>query len=539
MAKGASYIKEHEAALAERSKLDTTYKDCFDFTYPILGAGLQSAAEAGSAVTEATGKKVNKNFDSTAAEACRLIASAVLAGLTPANAQWFLLHVAPRPGRVGISAHAWLDDTAKAIWQAIHDGNYDSVGMQVFLNWAIGGWSPMYVDLAEDQSVRCEFWPMHECTLGQSRRDGPADIIRRKFKLTATQAENEYGRSMLPAGVLAKLVAGSEDQDEYLWVIRPRAGGIYGSPRGTAMPIESCTVHIASKKIVRESGFQEHPVPVPRWLPLPNSAYAIGPMYEALADTKTLNEVVRFVLMNADLAIAGMWIAEDDGVLNPRTIQIGPRKVVVANSVESMKPLQPSAKFDVAFLQQERLETKIRRMLLADQLQLPNNDRMTATEIEARLGQLRNMLAPILGRLQSEFLQPFIARVYSLLLQSGQIQPPPEELQRAGSLSIRYVSPLARQQRAAEVNVISQFEADLIATAEATQDAGILDLYDFDESKREKARLQGVPLRLLRNTAQIKARRDGRDRAIAAANKAAANEAGLEAAADQILAGAR
>jgi hypothetical protein len=34
-----------------------------------------------------------------------------------------------------------------------------------------------------------------------------------------------------------------------------------------------------------------------------------------------------------------MWIAEDDGVLNPRTMKVGPRKVIVANSVDSMKPL--------------------------------------------------------------------------------------------------------------------------------------------------------------------------------------------------------
>lgn len=537
--RGADYCKGYERGLSERQALEYVWKACFDNTYPIMGAGLQGVATAISSLGEANAKKATQLFDSTAAEAVRLLASAVMAGLTPANSRWFLMQVTPRRGSVSsLAGHRWLDETATAIWQAIHDGNYDSVGMQVFLTWVIGGWSPMYVDLAEDGSVRCESWPMHECVLAQTRKDGPADILRRKFKLTATQAENEYGRENLPTSVLNDLATDPGKQDDYIWTIEPRRGGVYGAKTGKAMPIASVTVHEASKKIVRESGFQTAPAPVPRWLPLPNSPYAIGPMYEALADTKTLNKVVEFTLMNLDLATAGMWIAEDDGVLNPRTIQIGPRKVVVANSVDSMKALTPASKFDVAFLAQERMETKIRRMLLADQLQLPNNDRMTATEIEARLSQLRSMLAPILGRLQSEFLQPFIARVYSLLLASGAIDAPPEELVRAGAVNIRYVSPLARQQRAGEVQVMDRMEADLLNTATATQDPAVLDLYDWEEAKREKARLLGVPLKLLRSNADVRRRREARAEQMQAAQQAAANEMQMEQAADQILAGA-
>lgn len=538
MAKGADYYAAYEKSLTERQTLDQTYKDCFDYTYPIMGAGLQgTSTESTSVIQDATGAKVVKNYDSTAAESCRLLASAIIAGFTPANSQWFLMQVlGRRTATAQLAGHRWLDETAKSIWQAIHDGNYDSVGMQVFLTWAIGGWSPMYVDQDEDGGIRCESWPMAECTLGQSRKDGPADIVRRKFKMSARQAAEQYGYANLPTSVQSDFKSDPDKQSEYLWIIQPRLDGIVGAKTGKAMPIASVTIECSSKKIVRESGYREHPVMVPRWLPLPNSAYAVGPMYEALADTKTLNQLVQFVLMNAELAVAGMWIAEDDGVLNPRTIKIGPRKVVVANSVDSMKPLSPAAKFDVAFVMKEGLETKIRRMLLADQLQLPNNDRMTATEIEARLSQLRNMLAPILGRLQSEFLQPFIARVFSLLLHSGQIEPPPPEIVAGGTINIRYVSPLARQQRAVEVQTIDRFESDLLQTAEGTQDPSIMDIYDWEAGKREKALLSGLPLKLLRTNAQVKTIRDARNRQQAAALAAQQNEANAGAAADRLLA---
>ena len=60
-----------------------------------------------------------------------------------------------------------------------------------------------------------------------------------------------------------------------------------------------------------------------------------------------------------DLAIAGMWIAQDDGVLNPRTVKVGPRRIIVANSTDSMKPLLTGSDFQVAFTAEERLQASI------------------------------------------------------------------------------------------------------------------------------------------------------------------------------------
>ncbi len=49
--------------------------------------------------------------------------------------------------------------------------------------------------------------------------------------------------------------------------------------------------------------------------------YGRGPVITALPDIKTLNKVKELVLKNASLAIAGVYTAADDGVLNPNTIR--------------------------------------------------------------------------------------------------------------------------------------------------------------------------------------------------------------------------
>ncbi|WP_239505045.1 portal protein, partial [Serratia marcescens] len=96
---------------------------------------------------------------------------------------------------------------------------------------------------------------------------------------------------------------------------------------------------------------------------------------------KELNETKRMEKAAQDLAISGMWIAEDDGVLNPRTVKVGPRRIIVANSVDSMKPLLTGSDFNVAFTAEERLQASIRKIMMADQLQPQDGPAMTATEV--------------------------------------------------------------------------------------------------------------------------------------------------------------
>jgi hypothetical protein len=127
------------------------------------------------------------------------------------------------------------------------------------------------------------------------------------------------------------------------------------------------------------------PVIVPRWAVIPGSVYALGPMYDALPDARQLNEYIRMDTMNAELAIAGMWIAEDDGVLNPRTVKVGPRKVIVANSVDSMKQLSAGGDWHLADERIQQLHGAIRRILMADQLQPQDGPAMTATEVHVRV----------------------------------------------------------------------------------------------------------------------------------------------------------
>ena len=48
----------------------------------------------------------------------------------------------------------------------------------------------------------------------------------------------------------------------------------------------------------------------------------------ALPDIKTANKVVELILKNASIAVTGIWLADDDGVLNPANVKLVPGSII-------------------------------------------------------------------------------------------------------------------------------------------------------------------------------------------------------------------
>lgn len=512
----AALLRRLNALKTRRSVVADEWRKCFDYSLPMRGALLATQGEGGAeqSLSEGAAKKAEL-LDSTSTDAIRILAAALMSGLTPANTRWFGIEVENISDEGEGAAAKWLDDVAESMWEQIHAANFDAVGFDCCLDMAIAGMFALFIGESET-GLQFEQWPLASCYFGASKRGGPIDTVFREVSMSAEQAVADYGSSMVSEKVRDLATTKPDENVRIVWAIYPRKDA--NGNQAKNMPIASCHFEAESKKVVRESGYPELPVVVPRWALLPDSVYALGPMHDALPDAKTLNEVVRFVLANADLAIAGMWIAEDDGVLNPKTIRIGPRKVIVANSVDSMKPLQPASKFDIAVLEIDRLQRSIRKVLMADQLTPQDGPAITATEVNVRVEMIRQQLGPIYGRLQSEYLQPMIDRVFGLMYRDGAFGPAPQEL--AGkAFRIQYRSPIARSQKAIDVAAMDRFEAALVQEAAGTGKMELLDNYAWDLAARKRSSLLGVPAELMVDADEVDASRAQRAQQQQAAQK--------------------
>lgn len=315
--------------------------------------------------------------------------------------------------------------------------------------------------------------------------------------------------------------------------IYPRRMHAVGAVRAKNMPFASCKVELASKHTLSESGYHECPFVAPRWVVVPDTPYAMGPMFDALPDVKQLNRLVYLEDSNADIAISGMWIAEDDGVLNPRTVKVGPRKIIVANSVDSMKPLTSGANFNLSFTKKEELQRQIRKIMLADQLQPQDGPDMTATEVHVRVQMIRQLLGPIYGLLQAEWLQGMVARCFGLAYRAGVLTPPPQSLDNR-EFRVTFKNPQAQAQKLEYVNAVELTVASVGNMASLKQDLSVWDNIDTDEAVRILGEGRAAPAKIMRDVEAVAAMREQRAQQVQQAHQQAQQAEIMQPAAQQM-----
>jgi hypothetical protein len=502
----AGQIMRRKASMEPlRQPHEQTWCDCFDFSFPERGTGFHGESQDAGALQA----KRARLMDSTSTDSGQILAAAMMSGGTPSNSRWFGMST----GQDSDDEKDWFDDSADVIFKNIHGSNFDAVGFEACTDLIPAGWFVLFIDVDRDQGgYHFELWPLASCYIATSKAGGLPDTLIRNYELTAEQAINDFGANMVSEKI-RKAVADSKPDTKFKFCqsIYPRSAEATGV-RAKNLAFASCHVEVDSKHMVRESGFHECPFVAPRWAKLPNSEYAIGPMFRALPDIKQLNRLVFLEDTNIDMAVSGMWIAEDDGVLNPRTVKVGPRKIIVANSVDSMKALKSGADFNVSFTKKDALQAAIRKTLMSDQLAPQDGPVVSATEIHVRVQMIRQLLGPIYGRMQAEWYQPMINRCFGLAMRAGVLAPPPQSLANR-SYHVVFVSPMAKAQKMEEVNAVETSLAAVGQLAAATQDMTVWDTIDIEESVTIILEGRGAPARVGRSKEDIASIRENRAKA--------------------------
>lgn len=526
-ANAVAIVRRLNVLKGQRSIHETVWRDCFDYSFPLRGSGLLQDTLSAQEALDRRARLV----DSTATDAGRILAAQLQGGMTPANARWFGLDVHNAPD----AWKAWLDSAADQLHQEIHNANFDSEALDCQLDMVGAGWFVMYVDTDRKKGgFVFESWSIAQCFVSSSRADGMIDTIYRAFSMSAEALVNTYGADNVSAQTAKMAVDQPDTLVNMAHAIYPRAGSKGSLSKN--MPFASCKVEVDTQHLVSEGGYLEFPCVVPRMSKIPESHYAVGPMFDALPDVRQLNQLKRMDLAGADIAISGMWIAKDDGVLNPRTIKVGPRKVIVANDVDSMKPLLSGANWQLADVRISQLQASIRKMLMADQLSAQDGPAMTATEIHARIALIRQILGPMFGRMQSEYLTHLVELCFGIAFAAGIFPPPPDRLAGA-NFTVKYISPLARSQNLEDVTAIQNAVAFILQVQPFM--SSVLDNYDLDAMSRVLAAAQGVPQKCLRDMDKVMQLRQARAQQQQAAQQQAQNQQLQSMAADASFKGAQ
>lgn len=504
MAENARQIIDKLAELKPlRSRHEDVWKSCYDMTFPLRADGINSSVDAVQGQS-----KQAELLDDTATESSLVLAANIMNGLTPSNVRWFGQQV------IGESDEdkRWLETASTVIWREIHASNFDAAGYECAVDIVAAGWFALYVDEdRERQSYNFEQWPIGQLYCASSKSGGRVDIVYREYQLTAQQAVTKFGADAVSAKTAKLAETKPNEKISFVHAIYPRTTHAVNARLAKSLPFASCQVEVDAKHIVRESGYHEFPVIVPRWMMIPNSVYGVGPVFGVLPTIRELNYLKYLHRCQAEIEVAPPTLVSSDGVINPRTVKLGARKLIVVNDVErSIRQLPTAGNWQLAMEMIAQMQAAIRKHLMADVLQPQDGPAMTATEVHARMALVRQMLGPMYGRFQAEYLQPLVERCFGIAYRAGWLGQAPQSL--AGkSFTVKYLSPMARSQMAEEVSAIQQYMGVVMQAAQIKPEA--IDSLDIDEALAHVGRGLGVPATIIPTSEDLQEYREAKAQA--------------------------
>ena len=211
------------------------------------------------------------------------------------------------------------------------------------------------------------------------------------------------------------------EEIELVHVVRPRT--IYNERKEDKknMPFQSIYFEYGEGHIINISGFKEMPYVVPRYLKASTEIYGRSPAMNALPDVKVLNKMVETALKAAAKQVDPPLLVPDDSMLSPIRMSAGSLNYYRSGSRDRIEPLNIGANNPIGIQMEEQRRKAIRENFFVDQLMTVQGQNMTATEVMQRTEEKMRLLGPVLGRLQSELLQPLITRSFNLLFKNNKL----------------------------------------------------------------------------------------------------------------------
>lgn len=451
-------------------------------------------------------KHTEKIFDNTATLALDRFGAAMESMLTPRTKRWHELYTTDPELMKNAEVQMYLDAVTDELFQCRYSpkANFASQAHEVYLSIGAFGTGAMYIDDLVGHGLRYRAIHLSEIYI-QENHQGFVDTVFRKFSMTARQAIQKFGIENVGDKIKAHAEKHPDQLLEFLHAVMPNSDMQYGRKDRKGMPWSSCYIALDGRKILQEGGYHTMPYVVGRYVTGPREVYGRSPAMTVLADVKMLNEMSKTVIRAAHKIVDPPLLLQEDGALAAFDLRPGALNYggVSDQGNQLVHALQTGARVDIGLDMMEQRRKIINDAFLVTLFQiLVETPEMTATEAMLRAQEKGALLAPTMGRQQSEFLGPMIEREIDILSRAGVLPPMPDVLKEAGGMvEVQYQSPLTKAQRAEEgVAILRTLES---ITPLAQIDASVMQVFDPEAIVRELASINGVPARVLRSPQMI------------------------------------
>lgn len=465
-------------------------------------------------------------YDSTAVMASQSLAANLHSRLTSPSFKWFGLRFRKEELNDDRTASEWADECADIIFNELQKSNFNieaAEGYQDLVDFGIAFnfEEESTNDDGNFDGLAFSSIPIKECFFEEDSKKGIYAFYR-KLKRTPVQLLDKFGDAC-PEWVreLAEDPDTPPDHKETVIFAVFRRANIKRNipltkkvdaklrPFGTRWVLAK-----DASPLTEEGGYYDMPAFCPRWRTTSQSMWGNSPAMIALSDVISLNRLVELHIQSMEKVIDPPILTTERGLMSD--MDLNPAGLTVVRDINEIAPFESRARFDVNYQEIERFRDQIREYFMLDQLMLPpmEGTPATATEISARVAQLEKIIAPTLGRIINDWLEPMINRSFNILYRNGRLPDMPEvvlEMSQDGSqLEIEYVGALARALLQDQIDGIDRW---LMQVGQGSQlNPDVLDIPDWDAIYKGTGRMLGVPAKFIRSNADIKQDRNARNK---------------------------
>ncbi|UQZ89809.1 phage head-tail adapter protein [Deltaproteobacteria bacterium Smac51] len=505
MMDGDKIIKRFESLAAGRAEWEGLWQRCSDYVMPRSGL---------------SNKTTQYMFDSTASLAIQRFGAAMESVLTPRSQKWHSLMTGFKELDQDPEVGYYLNSVRDILFTARYspEANFANQMTEAYLSLGVHGLAVIYVDDEPGQGLRYQCLPVHEIYVAENSV-GRIDTVFRLYKLTARQAAAEFEN--LPDEILrdAQDPSRMENKHEFIHAVFPRQDLYPGRARdfrsaGTApvspvnLPIASVHLARASRMVVRESGYRVMPYAVSRFTVAPGDVYGRSPAMDVMPDILQVNAMMKTIIRAAEKAVNPPLLVPEADILSAFSLKSGSINYggVSQDGKQLVIPLQSGGNLPIGLELIEQGRTIINEAFFINLFQiLVDTPQKTATEVVERAQEKAQLLAPVMGRQQSELLRVIIDRELDILAGSGAFAhlscPPALTDSMSAPVLPRYETPMARAiDNQDGTAILNAFQA---MAALAQFDSAILDIINYEEAGRTIWRAFAAPADVIRSKEEV------------------------------------
>lgn len=427
-------VSRYDALKSERAIWEATWQKVADYVSPVPR----------NFYGEQRGPKKNVVvIDTTATESCIQLAHALNGSLTNPATDWFHASVNDASLSQDNEVVQWLDQVRRITNHYLQQSNFGEAMIEAYQDFLMYGTVGMLIEPDEKDLVCFSARNINELVISEGV-NGRIDTIFRKSNMTARQAGQKFTVEKLTDAQKKTLDNTPDKKLNILHVIMPRKDVQKGKVDKKNKPIASIWIDLDTKTIMEEGGYDEPPMPVARWAKVAGEVYAYSPSIQCLNDIIALNKMEEEGLVGKQLASRPPIVFDDDSLLSEVKWLPGMRIIKRKNAAmpQALNMGQQPQAGDSAIA--DRRE-QIRRTYFADIIMNKELKYVTAEGIHQNADERERILTSVLGRLQSELLEPLVERTFAILYRARVFPPVPKQLEGKNWRPV-WTSPLARKQ---------------------------------------------------------------------------------------------